>query len=63
MGQSGKLRSYAEDRSLPRLTAGASFPVLDDADSSGLESMLTRYFDGGGDATCSAEVEPKTCPL
>ncbi|XP_038066289.1 collagen alpha-1(III) chain-like [Patiria miniata] len=55
---------YAGERYLPKQTAASSFPVfIDDAEGKDIEGLMTKYFNGGLDATCSFESQPKTCPI
>ena len=64
MGTGARLVSYAGERFLPRQTAASSFPpILDDIDCISVEGLLTRYFNGGRDVTCSGSTEPRTSPL
>lgn len=59
MGSGARLVSYAGERFLPPPKRQCRhYPPFWMA-----ESLLTRYFNGGGDLTCSASTEPRTCPL
>ncbi|XP_038066514.1 uncharacterized protein DDB_G0284459-like [Patiria miniata] len=59
-----RILGYTRERYLPRQTSSSSFPVMiDDVEGKDIESLLTKYFNGGVDATCAGENEPRTCPV
>ncbi|XP_022111568.1 uncharacterized protein LOC110990775 [Acanthaster planci] len=64
MGTNNRILGYARDRYLPKQTSASSFPVLiDDVEGKDIEPLMTRYFNGGVDATCAGEKQPLTCPV
>ena len=63
-GARNSLLGYTRERFLPKATAGSPIPViLDDAEASGIQGLMTKYLNGGIDATCSLESTPKGCPI
>ncbi|XP_022101416.1 uncharacterized protein LOC110985028 isoform X2 [Acanthaster planci] len=63
-GAKNSLLGYTRERFLPKATSGSSIPViLDDAEPNAIRGLMTKYFNGGVDATCSFESTPKCCPI